>query len=114
MNSVQQQCQAKLELERDNIVEYLRPSNNADKSPALDPNEQQLAWQMELKLRSVYRALQRLTEERFGICQDCRRPIGDERLLALPSAELCIDCQRWRERTTGRHYRPSRLSSVAL
>jgi DnaK suppressor protein len=42
-------------------------------------------------------ALDRLREGTFGICTDCSRPVGKERLLAVPTAELCIDCRRRRE-----------------
>ncbi|HKV88800.1 MAG TPA: TraR/DksA C4-type zinc finger protein [Candidatus Dormibacteraeota bacterium] len=33
-----------------------------------------------------------------GLCEDCRRPIGADRLLALPHATRCVDCQaRWEQ-----------------
>ena len=28
-----------------------------------------------------------------GICEDCGRPIGDERMAALPSSTRCVSCQ---------------------
>ncbi len=28
-----------------------------------------------------------------GLCEDCRRPIGDDRLRALPHATRCVTCQ---------------------
>jgi RNA polymerase-binding transcription factor len=32
----------------------------------------------------------------FGLCESCGRPIGDERLAAVPDATHCISCQaRW-------------------
>ena len=30
---------------------------------------------------------------RYGLCEDCGRPIGDERLSALPTATRCVRCQ---------------------
>ncbi|HJR75526.1 MAG TPA: TraR/DksA C4-type zinc finger protein [Nitrospiraceae bacterium] len=42
-------------------------------------------------------ALQRLDEGAYGLCEDCRRPISEERLKALPFARRCIDCQRHAE-----------------
>ena len=42
-------------------------------------------------------ALQRLEEGEYGLCEDCRRPISEERLKALPFARRCIDCQRHAE-----------------
>ena len=29
----------------------------------------------------------------YGMCEDCRRPIGKERLEALPTATRCVACQ---------------------
>ncbi len=43
-------------------------------------------------------ALARLDAGTFGSCTSCGRPIGAERLEALPAAALCIDCQRTKGR----------------
>jgi RNA polymerase-binding transcription factor len=43
-------------------------------------------------------ALDRINHGRYGICGRCGGPIAVERLNALPTAELCIGCQRRRER----------------
>jgi DnaK suppressor protein len=45
-------------------------------------------------LRDVEHAIAKLGEGTFGTCERCGRPIGDERLEALPWAALCIDCKR--------------------
>lgn len=45
------------------------------------------------RLRDTERALERLDEGTYGICERCGKPIGTERLEALPSATLCIDCK---------------------
>jgi DnaK suppressor protein len=39
-------------------------------------------------------ALQRLEDGAYGLCEDCQKPISEERLKALPFARRCIDCQR--------------------
>jgi len=39
-------------------------------------------------------ALQRIEDGTYGICEVCGKPIGAERLSALPWARLCIDDQR--------------------
>ena len=46
----------------------------------------------------VDRALARLDEGTYGICERCGKPIGRERLEARPSATLCIDDQRLADR----------------
>lgn len=38
-------------------------------------------------------ALQRIGQLRYGICDECERPIAKERLLAMPRATLCTKCQ---------------------
>jgi len=49
-------------------------------------------------LAAIDRALGRIEDGTYGICQRCGRPIAEERLEALPYAELCIDCKRAAER----------------
>jgi RNA polymerase-binding protein DksA len=39
-------------------------------------------------------ALQRIEDGTYGICEVCGKPIGAERLSAIPWARLCIDDQR--------------------
>ena len=38
-------------------------------------------------------ALRRLAVGEYGVCSDCRSPIGAGRLRALPFAALCLECQ---------------------
>jgi RNA polymerase-binding transcription factor len=45
-------------------------------------------------LRWVNRALTKMELGTYGVCERCGRPIGIERLEALPWAILCIDCKR--------------------
>jgi RNA polymerase-binding transcription factor len=35
----------------------------------------------------------------YGICESCGRPIGEERMAALPTATRCIACQSEWEQT---------------
>jgi RNA polymerase-binding protein DksA len=57
----------------------------------LEENEERL-------LRAIDAALKRLDDGTFGNCRTCGRPIGDERLEALPYTTQCIDCKRKEER----------------
>jgi DnaK suppressor protein len=45
----------------------------------------------------IDRAMQHLTEGRYGTCEDCEHLISRERLGAWPEATRCIDCQRRHE-----------------
>jgi RNA polymerase-binding protein DksA len=46
------------------------------------------------QLREVEEALVRLDDGTYGTCAVCGKPIGEERLEAVPSTTLCIDDAR--------------------
>ncbi|GIU96607.1 MAG: hypothetical protein KatS3mg013_0410 [Actinomycetota bacterium] len=46
------------------------------------------------ELEEVERALEKIDRGQYGVCERCGRPIGDDRLDAIPWATLCIDCKR--------------------
>jgi RNA polymerase-binding transcription factor len=45
-------------------------------------------------LREIDAALQRIDDGTYGICEVCGKPIGEERLEAMPWTRLCIDDAR--------------------
>lgn len=45
------------------------------------------------KIRSIEDALKAIVFGKFGVCQSCEAQIGINRLLAIPEARFCIDCQ---------------------
>jgi RNA polymerase-binding protein DksA len=45
-------------------------------------------------LAEIDAALQRIEDGTYGICEVCGKPIGAERLSAIPWTRLCIDDQR--------------------
>lgn len=49
-------------------------------------------------LREVKAALRRLHEGQFGICIECEEAIGHKRLVAVPEASRCIQCQETADR----------------
>ena len=49
-------------------------------------------------LSAIDAALQRIEDGTYGICQGCGKPIGAERLDALPYTTQCIECKRKEER----------------
>ena len=57
---------------------------------------------LEGELEDIDIALRRLDEGRYGVCEECGRPIGDERLAAKPWARLCIEHQAEMERSLSR------------
>ncbi len=61
---------------------------------------------VEAELADVEHAIRRLDEGTYGLCEACGRPIGDERLEAMPAARFCLDHQEEAEREA-RASRPS-------
>ena len=47
--------------------------------------------------RKIARALQKIEENTYGLCENCEDEISIKRLEADPVAELCIDCQEIKE-----------------
>ncbi|MBI2873452.1 MAG: TraR/DksA C4-type zinc finger protein [Firmicutes bacterium] len=47
--------------------------------------------------RMIEDAEERLAQGSYGECERCGREIGDERLMAVPWASLCLDCQKTAE-----------------
>lgn len=46
------------------------------------------------ELADIDRALKRLKDQTYGVCEDCQKNIPLTRLRVLPYASLCINCQR--------------------
>ena len=57
--------------------------------------------QVENELLEIEAAFQRLERGTYGSCQACGRPIGDERLEALPATRFCVEDQAKAERQAG-------------
>ena len=55
-------------------------------------------------IKEIYRALGRVAEGTFGICEDCEERIPQRRLRANPSATLCIECQDVKEQREREKY----------
>jgi DnaK suppressor protein len=43
-------------------------------------------------LADVDRALEKMDQGTYGLCDDCGRPISSERVEAIPSVTLCVMC----------------------
>jgi DnaK suppressor protein len=60
-----------------------------------------LLEQVDDELSEVEAAVQRLARGSYGTCQACGRPIGDDRLEALPATRFCVEDQAKAERRAG-------------
>jgi DnaK suppressor protein len=78
--------------EETDLAQALSDRENADiLVHLLDQNREQ-----------VERALERLHEGAYGICESCSRHIPAERLKFQPAATRCVECQSQWDRLNGR------------
>lgn len=49
-------------------------------------------YALEIRLKNINDALEKIEEGTYGICDNCKKPISKERLEANPSAKKCIEC----------------------
>lgn len=49
-------------------------------------------------LAQIDRALHKLEDGTYGLCDKCGKSIGEGRLAVAPFATLCVDCKRLEER----------------
>lgn len=65
--------------------------------------EQNLSMRLDqrniLFLKKVEEAKQKILDGTYGDCEDCGATISQKRLLARPTASLCISCQEEKERS---------------
>jgi len=47
---------------------------------------------LELKLKDVNTALEKIDNGKYGTCENCGEKIEEERLKAVPEAKLCMKC----------------------
>ena len=52
----------------------------------------------EQQIEEIEEALYQMEDGSYGVCEKCGQPIRLERLDALPTASMCIDCQEKQER----------------
>lgn len=60
--------------------------------------EMSLAANQRVLLEQSQKALERLEDGSYGICENCGQPIGKLRLMAFPRATLCMACKQKEER----------------
>ncbi len=61
----------------------------------------QLAEVESRELARIEKALERMRQGQYGVCEECGCDIPLARLYALPYATLCVHCQRQLEREVG-------------
>ena len=95
--------QAALLLRLENVEFDLHRAYNWDGSAALEPQvsdelEQKntnlavIASKTAHQLMQIEQVLDKLGRDSYGCCVDCGKPIGAERLKALPQSSTCLGC----------------------
>jgi RNA polymerase-binding transcription factor DksA len=77
---------------------------DADLAQALSDRETTdiLVHLLDQNREQVERALERLREGAYGVCEGCSRRIPSERLRYQPAATRCVECQSQWDRLNGR------------
>lgn len=68
-----------------NFNEQIKQTENDELVRALEQEARE-------ELRQIDNALKRLEEGEYTSCSSCGEAIGEQRLLAIPYTDLCIDC----------------------
>ncbi|WP_129663254.1 TraR/DksA family transcriptional regulator [Phytoactinopolyspora endophytica] len=88
------------------IADLLRRSTSDGGEDQVDAGSKTFEREHELSLAASHRdmlnqterALSRIEDGSYGICESCGNPIGKARLLAFPRATLCVACKQRQER----------------
>ena len=53
----------------------------------------ELEKRLGLEIAAIEHTIDKIEKGTYGICDNCGKPIAEERLEALPQANLCIECK---------------------
>lgn len=84
---------------KDNWNAQIFINDESDKEEKIDESIEynqlvSLEENMEVKLRDVNLALEKIQKNKYGICEKCNNEIEEERLQAYPEAKVCISCNK--------------------
>lgn len=111
-----EEIKKKLESERGRLIEQLEEMT---KEKSFDKDKIQAKWQeygskeedsavevaefqdnislerrLETNLEKIEKALKKIEEDNYGVCENCENSIEDERLLVYPEAQHCLECHK--------------------
>lgn len=52
-----------------------------------------IEYTLELKLKDIEIALEKIKKGKYGICENCKKPIEIERLQVKPESKFCLGCK---------------------
>ena len=85
IDAIEVETHHKEEAVEKDFAEQATQSENDDVLAALDDEAQQMVMHIDA-------ALDRIESGSYGLCKSCSEPIQEERLQAIPFAEMCITC----------------------
>jgi RNA polymerase-binding protein DksA len=85
--------------------------DDADIQSAIHENKMEIdrLKKLGIQLRKIDRALLKIRDKSFGICESCKEEIEDSRLSNSPLVELCITCKEDEEQSAHAFGRSSRV-----
>ncbi len=97
---------AEIDLAESDIAELIRDSGDGAGDDQADAGSKTFEREHEMSLANntrdllvqAQRALHRIDDGSYGVCESCGNPIGKRRLQAVPRATLCVPCKQREER----------------
>ena len=73
--------------------------NLEDNALATEEMDRRKALERELepRLREINKAIEKISTNSYGLCENCTQPIEGERLQAIPTALYCVTCTAKRQ-----------------
>ncbi len=97
-------------LQGENAADWVDRVTLDDAMNSLMSKESDLARELE----AIADALEKIEKGTYGICESCGKEISYERLEAVPTARLCVECKNQMEKSQSRgmnHRGPSSIPS---
>ena len=100
------QLNAEIEIAEAELNELLRDSGDGSGDDQADAGSKTFEREHEMSvanntrdlIQQVQRALGRIADGTYGVCESCGQPIGKARLQVFPRATLCLACKQREER----------------
>lgn len=104
-----QQIQQHIEHIKQSLGSVAVESDELDRALIEEDNRQnlRLVEREYFLLRKIEQALDRIARQEYGFCIETGQPIGVKRLLARPTAELCLEAKE-RQEIREKHYKKQR------
>ena len=104
--SEEERLRKEIALAEDDLADLLRDSGDGAGDDQADAGTKTFEREHEMSLANNARelllqnerALGRLHDGTYGVCERCGKPIGKLRLQAFPRATLCVSCKQLEER----------------